>query len=319
MTRFALSFTALAAILALLPGAPAQALNAKSWLSNTGNDANDCTLAHPCATFQRAHDQTASGGEIGVLTPGDYVGPTITKSIHITNDGTGEATIATGVTNTAIFISLGAGDVVSLRGLVLDGRGTWPFGIGFNGLALHVQSCVIKNFTHEAVVFVAQATDQLFMSDSLIVNNGSDSASVAISIRPATTGHASVVLDRVHVENNVHGLVIDGTLSTGAGAHVIVRDSVFSGNAGNAIRAVSAPGDAPAFALVERSSMVNNLQNGLLADGPRATMLLKRNTITRNGAGMSAANGGQLISYGNNTNNNNIGPEGAPTGSLSQM
>src|SRR5262249_36238946 len=101
----ALSIIALGAILALLPGGPAQALNAKSWLSNTGNDANDCTLAHPCATFQRAHDLTASGGEIGVLTPGDYVGPTITKSIHITNDGTGEATIATGVTNTAIFIS----------------------------------------------------------------------------------------------------------------------------------------------------------------------------------------------------------------------
>ena len=48
-------------------------------------------------------------------------------------------------------------------------------------------------------------------------------------------------------------------------------------------------------------------------------MLLKENTIARNGMGINATNGGQLISYGNNTNNNNIGPEGAPTGFLSQM
>ena len=333
MTRFALAFAALAAVLALLPGTPAEAVNAKSWVSNTGNDANDCTLAHPCATLQRAHDQTALGGEIGVLTPGDYCGlPAIgfpclliDKSVHITNNGTGEAGILASPhgAGEGITINALAGDIVSLRGLVIDGQGTGDNGITFEvGSALHVQNCVIKNFTGGfsfGLVFVPPGNSQLFVSDSIIVNNGLDAASGGFLISPDRTGSANVVLDGVHVENNVDGLVINGSFSTGAGVHVIVRGSVFSGNAGNGIRAVSAPGKAPAFALVERSSMVNNLQNGLLADGPHATVLLKDNTITRNGAGISAVNGGQLISYGNNTNNNNIGPEGAPTSSLSPM
>ena len=41
--------------------------------------------------------------------------------------------------------------------------------------------------------------------------------------------------------------------------------------------------------------------------------------VTRIAIGISAVNGGQLISYGNNKNNNNIGAEGAPTGFYSQM
>ena len=45
MTRLARSFAALGATLVLLSGAPPEALaNSKSWVSNTGNDANDCTL-----------------------------------------------------------------------------------------------------------------------------------------------------------------------------------------------------------------------------------------------------------------------------------
>jgi len=51
----------------------------------------------------------------------------------------------------------------------------------------------------------------------------------------------------------------------------------------------------------------------------RATILLNDNTITRNGTGISATNSGQLISYGNNKNNDNLGPEGAPTGLFGPM
>ena len=54
-------------------------------------------------------------------------------------------------------------------------------------------------------------------------------------------------------------------------------------------------------------------------NGPRATIVLGDDTVTRNGAGISAVNCGQLISFGNNKNFNNIGAEGAPTGSFTQM
>ena len=40
---------------------------------------------------------------------------------------------------------------------------------------------------------------------------------------------------------------------------------------------------------------------------------LSDSTITRNAVGISTANSRQLISYGNNRINNNIGPDGAAT------
>ena len=64
---------------------------------------------------------------------------------------------------------------------------------------------------------------------------------------------------------------------------------------------------------------MNNAGNGLVANGGHAIMVLNDDTIWGNGTGMSAINGGQLISFGNNRNFNNIGPEGAPTGFFSRM
>ena len=59
---------------------------------------------------------------------------------------------------------------------------------------------------------------------------------------------------------------------------------------------------------------MNNAQNGILVDGPGATLLLSDSTVSRNNTGIAAINGGQLFSYRNNRINNNLGPDGAPTG-----
>jgi len=48
-------------------------------------------------------------------------------------------------------------------------------------------------------------------------------------------------------------------------------------------------------------------------------MLLDDDTVARNGIGLSALNSGQLISYGNNRVNNNLGPDGTPTGTFSPI
>jgi len=318
MTRSALPLTALGVMLALLQGTPAEALNTKSYVAAFGGDGNNCsTPIAACATFAQALTQTVAGGEITVVNTGDYGPVTITQSVHVTNDGAGEASIRVASLNQAIVIEAGAGDIVSLRGLVIDGQGS-----GGNGIepgrasAVHVQNCVVRNFIGFGI---AADNRQLFVSDSIIFNNGSGTESGGIWIVLFGTDSANVVLDRVHLENNVLGLLADGTQSTGNGAHVVIRDSVVSGNVSDGIRAVSRPGQAPAFVLVEHTSSVSNVAIGIHADGPRATILLKDNTVSRNGAGISATNSGQLISYGNNTNNNNLGPEGAPTGFFSQM
>src|SRR5262249_41673759 len=245
-------------------------------------------------------------------------GLAINKSVNVTNDGTGEATIVVPNTGSVgIFATASAGDIVSLRGLVIDGQIPGGGGIEYTlGAAVHVQNCVIRNFQAnsqgEGIYFSPRGTSQLFVSDTIIFNNGSTASTGGIVIR-AQGGSANVVLDRVHLENNVDGLLLDSATfgSSGApGIHATVRDSVMSGNAATGIHAVPAAGKPAAFAFVTRSTMVNNAQNGILANGPGATLLLNESTVARNGTGISTINGGQLISYRNNQINNNIGPDG---------
>jgi len=321
-TKSALSLTALAT-LTLLHATPAQAQQTETWVANYGSDANLCNADSPCATFNHALSVTAAGGLINVINAGEYQTAVITKSINIMNDGAGVARAAGRVS-----IAAGPGDVVSLRGLTVDGNYAFAVGITISqASAVHIQNCVIRNFEDSirnnngnafGIALVPSSRTQMFMSDTIIYNNGNASLTGGILIEPQTsTSSADVVLDHVHLENNVDGVIIDGSVTTGAGSHVVVRDSVISGNAANGIHALTIAGRSPAFAMVERSSMVNNGQSGIRADGPGATVLLKESTITRNGTGVSTVNSGQLISYGTNTNNNNLGAEGTATGFLS--
>ena len=217
------------------------------------------------------------------------------------------------------------GDVVGVRGLVLDGMRIGGVGIQIDrASAVHIQNCVIRNYEGggpDGILVSGTTNLQLFVSDTLIYNNGSVAASGGIIIQPVQNAsvNINVVLDRVHLENNVRGLWVDGSHATGTGIHVILRDSVVSGNAGEGILATSAPNQAAAFIVVERTSAVNNGGTGILANGPHATMLLKENMVTRNAVGINAVNGGQLISYGNNSVNNNLGLDGVPTGSYSPI
>jgi len=310
------------ALVFVLHPAPALTLNAKSYVSNAGSNANPCdTVANACATFAHALTQTASGGEITVVDTGDYGPVAIFQSVNITNDGAGEASILVVNTgSTGITIEAGAGDVISLRGLLLDGLGVGGTGLFISeASAIHIQNCVIRNFESFDSFGIVLLAARMFMSDTIVFNNGSNVASGGVLIQPTHTDSATVVLDRVHLENNVIGLFVDGSQGTGNGAHVVIRDSVVSGNASDGIRAFSMPGRAPAFLVVDHTSSIDNNGTGILANGPRATILLRTNFVTRNGVGISAVNTGQLISYGDNGVNNNLGVDGVPTGSYSPI
>src|SRR5262249_50515052 len=127
MTRFVTGALApvILPVLASFFAAPATAAPPQRvWVSHAGVDNGTCgATPTPCRTFQTAHDNVAAGGIVGVLDPSDYGAVTITKSVSITNDGSGEA----GILSTAQFpaaaitINAGPGDIVGLRGLVLDG------------------------------------------------------------------------------------------------------------------------------------------------------------------------------------------------------
>src|SRR5450631_1958835 len=101
----------------VLYAAPAQAQNARSFVSGHGSDAAACTLASPCRTLAAAFAVTNASGEIDVLDPAGYGALTINKAISIVNDGVGTAGVIVPSAGTGITINAGSSDAVSLRGL----------------------------------------------------------------------------------------------------------------------------------------------------------------------------------------------------------
>jgi hypothetical protein len=315
---------AVAAAIVMLQVMPASALPLRVWVSNAGVDSGTCgAVATPCRTFQQAHDNVAAGGTISVLNAGDYAPVAIGKSVNITNDGVGEAGIqAPGAT--AVNINAVAGMVVSLRGLVIDGAGNGRFGIGLTsnlgvgGIALHVQNCVIRNFQGSGPGFPGfgigifpSGSAQVFVSDTLVYNNGSIGTSGGVIISPVNAGSVNAILSHVQLENNLVGIQVAGLAS-----HVSLLDSSVVGNAGDGVLVNLGNGAPGAVVFVDGTTVVNNTGSGLHANGVHAVILLSDSDVTNNGTGVSITNGGQLITYGDNENNNNVGAEGAATGTF---
>src|SRR3954466_7410330 len=121
MTRMKSLFNMLAVFVVLLACSTlAQAQATRTWVSGVGDDANPCSRTAPCKTFAGAISKTAPGGEISVLDPGGFGAITITKSISITQEGSGEAGIlASGING--VTVNAAPTDIVSLRGLIIDG------------------------------------------------------------------------------------------------------------------------------------------------------------------------------------------------------
>ena len=309
MLKLASSLTAFA-LLAVLHGTSTSApLPSKVWVARWGSDTPSCGAATlPCATLQRAHDNVAPGGEIRLVTAGDYGGSRspsllITKAVTIIYEGKGEARILGGRDGPAVYINAGGDDVINLQGLVIDGRGVASNGIEIRKAStVHVKDCIIRNFEDlgggVGIFLMPASNTQLMVSDTIIVNNGSSGTSGGIAIRLlGTSASAKIVLEHVVLDKNVVGLSVDGTSSTGKGAHILIRDSIVSGNAVGGILATSVAKKAPTFIILERSAAVNNVGTGILADGPHTTVLLRDSVTTGNDTALSTVNGGQLMSF----------------------
>lgn len=306
--------------LLILAATPSHAQATRTWVSGVGDDANPCSRTAPCKTFAGAISKTAAGGEISVLDPGGFGAVTITKSISIFNDYSGEAGVLASGTN-GITVNAAASDIVILRGLVIDG-GT-PVTPGLNGIrflaggALHIEKCVIKNFVGadpngHGLNFAPSTAAELYVSHSTFINNGSPAAGTGggIRVQPTGAGSAKVVLNRVQLENNRFGLLADSTLGSGA-ITVAVNESTSVGNSGFAFSAVTAAGGGPAVGIFIKNTVVAHNNNALIANGASATLRIGNSLITGNSAVVLTQNGGTLTSYKDNQvdgNSNNNTP-----------
>ncbi len=296
-----------ALFICVFAGAPAHAQATRTWVSGVGDDVNPCSRTAPCKTFAGAISKTAAGGEINCIDPGGFGAVTITKAIAIICDGVEAGVLASGTNG--VTVNAGAADVVYLSGLDIEGTGT-----GFNGVlflaggALHVENSVIRGFQTAApngngILFSPSSAARLYVSNVTVASNG-----VGVEVRPAAGGSAFAMIEGVHAVQNTTGIRGNGTTGPGAIA-ISVKDSEAAGNSGAGFNATAgAGGQATDLMLDDVVSSGNG--TGMRVDA--ATARLGSSVVSGNGVGLSAVNGGSLLSYGDNQVNGNSSDGSAP-------
>ncbi len=245
----------------------------------TGNDANPCTRAAPCRNFAAAIAQTLPDGEVVVLDSGGYGMVTITQSVSLIAPPGVYAGISV-FSAAGITINAGPSDVVTIRGLTLNGLGGQD-GIDFNsGAALYVQDSVFKNLGSDGVVADLNASASVVVVDSLFSRISNDGVVLTTS-----SGTVQGTIEHCRFEGSANGVAAGGT------AIVVVRDSVASGNSQVGFY------DAGGRLDVENSLTTQN-GTGLRSDG--GSMRVSETTIEENTQGVLAMFGGTMESFGNN-------------------
>jgi hypothetical protein len=318
MTRIVSPFSFTAIVLGvLLHTGVAEATSARTWVSGSGDDANPCTSALPCATFQHAYGVTSAGGEIDVLDGGDFGPLVIRQALTVANDGAGTAAITP--TFTAVYINAGPTDAIVLRGLTLNGINTTNGGVYFAaGASLLIQNCKIQGFQNAAGIEVTAQDPshlvRLSVTDTVLSNDGrSTNGSIWLvsAVGAATTSR----FERVQIFNGIgNGIRADGTFGAGP-TDVELHDVAVDGAAGGSgIVAVSpTSGGAPVTIMADEVTSSHNAGYGLRAVGGTASIYLSRSTITDNSVGIRASSGGAIVSYSDNRFANNSGGDGSPT------
>jgi hypothetical protein len=294
----------LTATVLFLVHATAYAQATRTWVSGVGDDANPCSRTAPCKTFAGAISKTAPSGEIDTLDPGGFGAVTITKAITIQSDDSKNGGVLVSGTN-GIIIQAGAGDVVTLRGIVINGLGTGLNGIKFiSGAALHVENCHIRQFNGgggNGILFAPSAgISRLLISDTSINDNGDGTTSSAgINLAPTSTGVVLAEIDHVHVGNN-KGFGI----RAGDNAFATIRDSDINASKKSGVAAFGAANGSD-IALTDSiiaddgfDGTVNDA--GVLASGATGFVHMSNNVISENVTGVRELSSGHVFTFGNN-------------------
>src|SRR4051812_30862599 len=119
-----LKFAPALLLLALALPSSAFGLPNRSWVSETGDNANPCSHTEPCKNFAGALNKTARGGVINCLGPGGYSPLVIDKSITIKCSDREGGILAPG--GNGVVINTPPKGKVTLKGLDINGAGTGP-------------------------------------------------------------------------------------------------------------------------------------------------------------------------------------------------
>jgi hypothetical protein len=299
-----------ACLVALLGVAvPARAQNFVTFVSDSGNDANTCTsIAEACREITGANGalaKTPNGGVIHVL-PGEYVAfSVLLRSVDIIADN-GQASIVNSAAgpieaitgNAGIAIVVGAGDVVRIRGFIINA----DHGIAISsegGIVYLEENTPIGGSSNRyGIIYSPASASELYVADSRIARENSTTGGGGILIKPRGSGSAKVVIGNVHVDDTTSGVTIDGRATTGVNS-VTLRNSVVSGSNGYGVGVLDS-GDGITNVDIEGSTIANNATTAVKVNGANATVRVSHSVITANATGLAVAGGGKLISNGGN-------------------
>ncbi len=255
----------------------------RTFVSNAGNDANDCLQpATPCRTLNGAISKVNQEGEVLIIDSGSYAGANITKSVKVT--------AAPGIlafTSFPITVAPGPGGTVVLRGLtlrpILNLAGT---GITHSSGTLFLENMLLHGWSTGL-----QSTDQaegLLVKGSVFRNNsyGIETAAFRTSV------------DRSHFENNVtFGLLQLGPSSS---YKSLITNSTFAGNGWGVFVGNSAE------STLQRCNLSSNSSGGVGVTDT-AVARVGSSTLTKNEAGLAIVGAGPtIVSFGNNQIDGNV-------------
>jgi len=230
MTIVAASFLFTTSYLAALPN--------HTWVSAAGNDANTGTALSPCADFATAVANTAAGGIVSVMGPGDYGPVTVTQSITI--DGTGGGSIGFAGDGEAIYISSGSNANVVIRNLTIDGGGTGSDAIFIasagttNVINVVIDGCHLEGFSQIGVGLGSQSPMYVTVRNTTIQGG-------TIGVRTFQNGTAAPITNNAHV--SLDRVTVQGATSAGVftrNGNVDITNSTISGNTGTGVAGIEA-------------------------------------------------------------------------------
>jgi hypothetical protein len=303
-----------------------QAQAYRTWVSGVGDDANPCSRTSPCKTFAGAVSKTAVGGEISALDPGDFGPVTITQSITLNGDGTiAGITGAKSGTSGAIVIN-GAGIVVNLKNLSIQGGGTAIRGIHIvNAGTVNIAHCVITAIggTTGDGIGITQAAEVNVEHCSISGNNGvgvniAPTALCGVTIKntiirkclkgaayahPNSATGAAVNISKSSLNDGLFGFRADDNVKA------VLDDCVLAGNANNGVTVV--PASVASRVIVSRCTINDTGGFGVVSSGALAAVFISNNVIFNNVTGVGTLAGGAMTSLGNNNINGNT-TDGSP-------
>jgi hypothetical protein len=315
MTRTAVLLIALAIAFAMLGALPADAqqtytaVSASAQFPGGGPSGGQCgKVSNPCRTLQEAYNVTAVGGEIDVLTPGEYGPLTITHAINIQGHGFASITVSSGDAIDITAASTTSSTGITLSGLTLQGGGTGAHGIfltsALSGNAtVNILDCVVASFNNSGIAIEPTGGEvflSLLIANTSSLNNGQNGIKVAASTEAEVQG---TITGSIAANNNQNGFDFEGNSSL-----TVVR-SAASANYNYGIYTNLAILDNPL--LITRDTTASGNAIDYYGAGPNTGPPQPQAFLTHNTIGSYYSS--DVTAYSDGTNDIMVLSSGAPT------